>query len=141
MEFRRTGKAQSLECAPDSHKGRIKNDSVRVLFSCPLSQLEALELPDIVERATQRPHANMYMTANSNAHALTGGLKIHIPTSAIYCCHILDYINEIFQVSSCQERARSKRQSYVNIPPTVPISGLCRRYASANIIQCCLNSK
>lgn len=55
---------------PDTRLGKVvKRKKAWGLYRLPVPLIEALELPCMVERATQKPHANMYIYAHAYAHA------------------------------------------------------------------------
>ena len=79
------------------------------LTACSFLLAEALELPISVERANlQRPHAE-YEYANIETLSRFNIGRIYISTRHLPFAASLTEIFEIFQVSTSQERASSKR--------------------------------
>ena len=76
----------------------IYKKSVRA-YTVAHSAFRGLRCPPIIERATQKPHADMQRLSYKEY------TTINIPDSGIYCCFILDYGSESCEVSNHQERA------------------------------------
>ena len=96
-------------------------------YLLPVPQLEALELPIGVERANlQSLTQNMIRQQPMLAHCQPVDEDYSYSHWHLLFATFLTEI-EIFQVSSCQERASSKRfpKCLCRIPPALPTTGLC----------------
>ncbi len=110
-----------------SRKGLVTKRKREGLYLLPVPLVEALELPLVVERTKQKPHAVYVYDIPKHASAFKNGSYIstrHLPLS-----HSRLLI-EVFQVSTSQERAFDKRfHHYVCISLPTPLNMWCQRYA------------
>ena len=89
---------------------------MRAYTCCSFCFSEALVMPGMIERATQKPHAE-YVIIILSVLPYWQNDKYTYP-QGIYCCCILDHTNEFTRFLKSQERASSKRFSICLHPAT-----------------------
>ena len=83
---------------------------------------KALHCPLLSERATQKPHADMYIYLSlpyAKMHRYNEGLYKTYP-QGIYRCHVLDRIRSLRSFYASKNKASSKRLSTIYVSPFQP---------------------